>query len=503
MACYCNGECPVVAPIRDKLQRGNRGGAEHDLKLALTDAPNCVEANLMLADILNITNRADAAQTHLSRAATVENKTPRMWLADANNIRARSKPDLAAVIYGDVLSGEPSNADAHAGKIMALHHAGAIEKAEAATITALEACPHNPEIERAGAAVLAEKKDFAGAITMLEGKRLPAALLDRGRYKDRLSDYAGAWEDWMAGKAQLRRRQGFNRRAFNRLLEGLLDMAAKRKQESMGDPLPIPAKGFPAPSPIFVTGFTRSGTTMFETAIAAHSKITAADELPNLMELTRMVPDLLHVPLPYPQAMAALNFGENEIMLGIMREIYMRKAALRVGPWKKGTKFFTDKMPLNELHLPLMLRLFPESPIFYVRRHPLDIIVSNLSYTISHGFNCTTGLRTLAYAYAAVDALLVKYFALWPARVHVVRYEDFVSDHRHELGRAFATIGLPVEEACFNFHESGRHSRTISNRQIKEPLYDRSVGRYKNYMPQLEPILDIVRPICDREGYAI
>ena len=53
-----------------------------------------------------------------------------------------------------------------------------------------------------------------------------------------------------------------------------------------------------------------------------------------------------------------------------------------------GTAFFTDKMPFNEIYLPLIKMAFPNAKIVRVVRHPLDVCVSMLSNNMTHGFHC-------------------------------------------------------------------------------------------------------------------
>jgi hypothetical protein len=38
---------------------------------------------------------------------------------------------------------------------------------------------------------------------------------------------------------------------------------------------------------------------------------------------------------------------------------------------------------------------------------------------------------------------------------------------------------------------------------VAEPLYDRSVFRYRHYLRHLEPVLPILRPAIERLGYSI
>ena len=59
------------------------------------------------------------------------------------------------------------------------------------------------------ATVMLARKDPAGAVALLAKENVtPAERLLRGRAKESLGDYAGAWADWTGAKADLAQHQG-------------------------------------------------------------------------------------------------------------------------------------------------------------------------------------------------------------------------------------------------------------------------------------------------------
>jgi len=51
--------------------------------------------------------------------------------------------------------------------------------------------------------------------------------------------------------------------------------------------------------------------------------------------------------------------------------------------------------------------------------------------------------------------------------------------------------------------ENRRYARTASYAQVTEPLYDRSLDRYRHYRAHLEPVIPILRPTIERLGYTV
>jgi hypothetical protein len=47
---------------------------------------------------------------------------------------------------------------------------------------------------------------------------------------------------------------------------------------------------------------------------------------------------------------------------------------------------------------------------------------------------------------------------------------------------------LPWEDQCLRFYENPQASTTASAVQVRQPIYDTSVGKWRHYARQLEPL---------------
>jgi Sulfotransferase family len=254
--------------------------------------------------------------------------------------------------------------------------------------------------------------------------------------------------------------------------------------------------------PLFVLGFPRSGTTLLEQTLTAHPRIVAADELPFIIEIAELMPRLLESPLGYPEALAELWMADHREELNNLRDHYLRKVA-QLGVVPEGAAWFTDKMPLNETHLGLIHLLFPESPLLHVVRHPLDVVLSVYSNLLTHGFYCAYALETAARHYVRVMELVDHYVGEMRLKYLRVRYEDMVDNQEASIRGVLDFIGEEFDPSCLAFHENRRYARTASYAQVTEKLYDRSRYRYRNYLPQLQPIIPILQPAIERLGYTV
>ena len=136
---------------------------------------------------------------------------------------------------------------------------------------------------------------------------------------------------------------------------------------------------------MFVVGFPRSGTTLIEQVLASHSRVRAGGELPFVGDFRRLTNSLFPAAEPFPENLARSWTADNAFAATLFRDYYFARAE-QYGLLEPGKAFFIDKMPFNEIWLPLIRMAFPRSPIVHVIRHPLDVCVSMMANNITHGF---------------------------------------------------------------------------------------------------------------------
>ncbi|MBX7502697.1 sulfotransferase [Qipengyuania sp. YG27] len=243
----------------------------------------------------------------------------------------------------------------------------------------------------------------------------------------------------------------------------------------------FPSRGSEAsesdPSPIFICGMFRSGSTLVERILSAHSQITAGGELPFLPNMVR---ERLQ---PYPQSLA----GRGEALYAELRKLYLDGLA-RTG--LSGQRL-TDKRPDNFLHVGLIKRLFPDAKIVLTRRNPLDNCLSVYFAHLDPALTYASSLESAVHWYRQHERLASHWQALFPDDVHCADYDALVADPGSEVARLLEFLGLDWEDACLKPHSGSGHVRTASAWQVREPLYTRSSGRWRNYRAHLDALLDV------------
>ena len=96
--------------------------------------------------------------------------------------------------------------------------------------------------------------------------------------------------------------------------------------------------------------------------------------------------------------------------------------------------------------------------------------------------------------YRLYERLMAHWQTLLPEQILSLRYEDLVADQEAETGRLLDFLGLAWEDACLAFHRTRRVVRTPIGVQVRQPIHDRAVGRWRRYRHHLGPLLEALGP---------
>jgi tetratricopeptide (TPR) repeat protein len=280
----------------------------------------------------------------------------------------------------------------------------------------------------------------------------------------------------LTAAAQRERKLAYDADEHRRFVEGLIAACDRAFCTRLA------GAGLETRQPVFVFGLPRSGTTLIEQVLASHSQVHGAGELPLAREDFEAIPSILDrldgplMCLPDLEADAVHK-------LALRHEQRLRERVVHRSPR------VVDKMPDNYLYLGLLAALFPRATFIHCRRDLRDVAVS-----------CwITNFRSIRWADdpAHLGARFRDYLAImdhWRgvlrATIHEVDYEDTVANLEGVAQRVVAACSLDWEPACLEFHRTRRPVRTASVTQVRQPVYSRSVARWKNYERSLAPLFE-------------
>lgn len=229
--------------------------------------------------------------------------------------------------------------------------------------------------------------------------------------------------------------------------------------------------------PVWVVGFPRSGTTLLEQLLDAHSGLASFDEQPFVQ---RLVKGLYARGGTLREAMEQLDARDVQSA----RDRYFDDVA-RVLP-QLGTRRPVDKNPLNLVRLPLLPYFFPRSRVVLAVRHPCDAVLScYMQHFQAPSFAMTfETLDTGAEMYDRVFSHWESARDAFGLPVHTLRYEDLVADTEMQARRLFEFLDLDWQPQVMDFTERARSKGAISTpsySQVVEQVNARSVGRWQAY----------------------
>jgi tetratricopeptide (TPR) repeat protein len=236
--------------------------------------------------------------------------------------------------------------------------------------------------------------------------------------------------------------------------------------------------------PIFIVGLPRSGSTLVEQILAAHSQVNATRELPDIPRIVRGLdgtPSNLANPR-YPGILADLDFDS----FRSLGEQYLADTR----PYRGDKPFFIDKMPNNFRHIGLIHLMLPNAKIIDVRREPMACCFSNLKQLFASGQEFTYSIEDTARYYKNYLELMRHWDAVLPGRILRVRYEDIVEDLDGNVRSILKFCGLEFEAACIEYYKADRSINSASSEQVRQPIFREALFQWRNYEPFLNPLKD-------------
>ncbi len=420
---------------------------------ALTLNPDDAACHCARASALMQTHRAPAAEQGFLRATELEPNRVEAWIGLGRVLRTLGRFDEADRCTRRVQALDP-------GRVETYHH----------LITTGRRGDEAGEIERL--TTVLEAPDSSNRARIVAGFALGRLLDDADRHDEAFARYVSA--NTLCHKVMNAQSIRFDGNLFRQEIDLLIEYyTPKRFAAAQG--------GARSELPVFIVGMPRSGTTLVEQIASSHSQVFGAGELEEIGRI------------------AATLAGERErrgttqhvdpMLAGRLAQMHVEYLQRLSG----GASRVTDKLPGNVLHLGLIAQLFPEARVILCRRDARDISLSCYFQLFLEGLHpfsydlADCGRRTLG-----MQQLGDHWHRTLPLRIHEVCYESLVADLEGESRRLIDFLGLDWEPACLEFHRTERAVTTLSHWQVRQPLYTRSVGRWRQYARHLGPLFAVL-----------
>ncbi len=237
--------------------------------------------------------------------------------------------------------------------------------------------------------------------------------------------------------------------------------------------------------PVFIVGMPRSGTTLIEQILSSHAEVHGAGEVEAFPGVSHSIAEQLKDAGPPPDCMTFIDKKMvEEFSAQYLQELTLQSpSAARV----------TDKQPGNFVRIWLIKTLFPDARIVDCQRNPLDNCLS-LFFHCFTPLTCSFELTELGQYYLDYQRLMSHWQKLFPGEIFTVQYEELVMDQEGISKQLIDYLGLEWDEKCIDFHNNERNVMSPSNMQVRQPIYDSAMNRWKNYEKHIQPLVAMFQP---------
>jgi tetratricopeptide (TPR) repeat protein len=449
---------------------------------ALAFAPNDPSLLTNRATTLVRLGRNEEAEAVYEKAIRISPRLPLAHVQKGVLLKSLGRHAEAIACFDTALAIDPNDATALRHKADVLYPLGRVEEARALLEKAVVLQPNNVRLYFE----LGEMKRFSAgdpeiaAMEMLLPKLETGALDDLinvnfalAKAYDNVDRKPDSFRHLARANALHRGRLDYDEQAVFANFQRIAEVFTPEFMRSRGE------QGNPSGIPVFIVGMPRSGSTLIEQILASHPDVYGAGELPDFRETMKRVAGSP----AYPDFVTKLTSAQ----IGEIGESYVR--AISAQAPTTATRI-TDKMPSNFALVGLIRLALPNARIIHARRDPVDTCYSCFATYFSSSQHFTYDLGELGRYFRAYEQLMDHWRQLLPADAMLeVQYEDLVADLETHARRLVAYCGLAWDEACLSFHTSSRPVYTASAAQVRQPLYTRSVGRWRAYAEELKPLL--------------
>jgi len=492
---------PGAAVVHLNMGRALESAERHEDSLrALEEAtrldPDDAMAAFELGKCLLRLGRPEEALPILGKAARIARTNANIFLVIGLTFARLQDLKQAEQSYRMALRVDPTHAAAYMNLSILLERGNQTEEVQGLYDQALKKGVDEGELHYVKALILRRQGALAEALEL--AKQSTMSSLDPawraqliGEVADKLDDpdtAFAAYSEMNEIAAAKPDAVQFDRTSYWRRVEAMTGNLSREWFEGWAavEPTDVP------PSPAFLAGFLRSGTTLLDTVLMGHPGTQIIEEEPMLSAVEDALGDWGRLGQLDTAAVNAL------------RDRYYAEIRQPASPGK----LIIDKNPLATLRAPLIYRLFPDARIIFTLRHPCDVVLSCFmqNFMVTESTAGFLDLENAALAYDRTMAFWKKSRGIFPLKVHTVRYEDMVDDLEGEMRPLLDFLGLEWDDRVLDHQKTATergYIRTPSYHQVTEKIYKRASGRWTRYRKHMEGVLPILAPWVEEFGYTL
>lgn len=230
--------------------------------------------------------------------------------------------------------------------------------------------------------------------------------------------------------------------------------------------------------PIFILGMPRTGTTLVERILSQHPDVVSIGEFPDF-------PQELAAAAQQVQGAASLVEAALALDYQALGQRYLTQAA----EMAQGKPIFIDKLPFNFMYCGFIKKALPHARIIHLVRDPLDTCYAVYKTLFNQVYSFSYQLEELADYYVEYRKLMTHWHQVLPGQILDVHYEQLVAAPQAQAKRILQWCDLPWRDDLLAFHQASSASTTASAAQVRQPVHQKSVQKWRHFSQQLAPLL--------------
>lgn len=478
---YSDAHCNLATAF---LALEDLGRASVGFNRALELKSNSVEALLGLAKVFQENKELSSAEDMVAKGLLVEPNNAEAHSLLGNICTEAGYPDKAEKAYARALELNQDLTTVYLGRGHLYMEKGSMDAAEADFRHAISLDSNNLGGRLSLAQVKKVKEGDENMVALIaEAEKLDSMLETKamqlhfalGKCYDDTKQYDLAFKNYFEGCRLKRKRIHYSADDNDLLLANIKQIFNYEMLEKLN------GGGCQSKLPIFILGMPRSGTTLTEQIIASHPLVYGAGELSDLMKVASGFAG--EDSLGYPLAVDGVTQDE----LRSLGEQYVESVQTRAPE----SPYITDKMPANFNCVGLIHLMLPNAKIIHVKRNPVDTCLSCFTRMFNKSQLQSYDLSEIGRYYRNYAKMMAHWRDVLPeGAFYEVQYEELVADTENQARALIDYCGLEWDANCLDFYKNKRNVRTASITQVRQPIYNTSVERWRNYEKHLGELLN-------------
>ncbi len=243
----------------------------------------------------------------------------------------------------------------------------------------------------------------------------------------------------------------------------------------------VAVTGADEPTPIFIVGMPRSGTTLLDRMLSSHSAVVSAGEINDFVRQLHWAADVAPGGI---DAMLRVIRHSPKIDFAELGTRYLKQTQWRA----EGHRFYIDKLPINVQMVPFIRRALPHAPLLHMVREPMEVCFSNFRAMFGDVSAYSNDMQAVARHYGQYARLTHQWHTTMPGAMLDVSYEALVRKPDVVLQRVLKHCGLEFEASCLRPERNAAPVATPSSAQVRESIHTRGLAQSQHYARHLEPL---------------